>query len=233
MSVRALRRGSIAASRVQAAPGGGTLTHTPALASAMSSADVSSAETASFTPTAGSRVLLWCVSTHASPVPTVTATASNGMTITEVASSTRPSANDVYRITLLTAVGVAVAGTVTFTFPDTQTGTGYYIHEYMNLGTPTVRQSNINNGSSSGGSVTLGSAVGGTDDAYATVGGVMVNASASITPGTDFTELYEVAYATPTARLFVEHDLGPVDNVIDHTKSASVSWAAIGVELGP
>lgn len=230
MTVRGLRRGSIAASRVMS---GGPLTQT-FLTANMSGTDVSSQETGSFTPTAGSLILLWCVNTQI-PASTVTATASNGMTITPVATVTRASPNDTFRLTLFKAVGIAVAGTVTFTFTSgLQTGMGFYIHEYKNLGTPVLRQSRTDFASSgTTGTMTFSTPIGGTTTEYAVVSAGSVNSTNAFTPGTDFTELYDQAYLSPTTRLFVQHDIAPTDSTSDFTWANTSAHLHIAAEIGP
>ena len=133
------------------------------------------------------------------------------------------------RVSMWTCVPTAdVTATITISFTGTQTGCAWTLTALTNVDTTTnhgVVQSVVGTGSSTTPLATLA--------AFGSANNMTLGANANVadtttTPGTGFTELYDINYATPTNCLQVQW--GQNDTTSDGTIT-SAQWGAIAAEI--
>lgn len=229
MTVRALRRGSIAASQVSSAPF--SLNEpTLVIAASGSNADATGyTTTAGADPTANALVLIavgFSGGTNVGP----TSITGNGITYSLVAES----------FNAVSTVGVALwagsaaspsVGAVSINFGETKTSCAWVVHEYTGSVTPAIVQSKIAN-SGSGTPSSLSVTLDAVPDASSAAAGLFLHTNTGdFTAGTDFTIVGQNTRTAPNTVTMVEYDLVPVDAVVDCTFSSG-RWAGIAFEVG-
>ena len=225
MSVRSLRRGSIAASRVTSTPFSqieASLTDGESTTD-----DTTSYASASITPTANALVLVWVISSDAGTqqIPTLSG---NGITWSQVATQT---AGGTRRVTLFSGTSASPStGAVTANFgATTQTGCSITIHQFVGSVTPTVRQSKVGTATGTSASVTLDTPPVSTS---AVVGGLARSTVETTTAGSGFSVRIDDGYATPNVARFVEYDLTAVDGTAACSWTTASTYGMVVVEVG-
>lgn len=222
MTVRALRRGSIAASRVTAAAG----LSVALLEQNATTTGTDPVVSGSVSPTANALVVVWVAATNAGGVP-ATCTGC-GITFTREAQFY----DGINRTVAVFAGSSATptAGAITVDMFAAPTGHAYRIEEWTGPATPAVLQTKTGNGSgATSAALTLDSAPAA---GSATAGLFLVSAIEAITAGDGFTAGLHSSYDTPVARAFTEHTLAPADGVVDCSWVSSRTWSAVVAEIG-
>lgn len=226
MSVRALRRGAIAASRVTAAPF--TLNSVSLLTASSNTTALTTYTTASVTPTANRLVLVWAFGRGGEPAPD--SVTGNGITYSLVAAST--DATSVWSASLWAGSSpTPSAEAVSITFPAGRTGCLWRVEEWDGSSTPAVRQFKVgkDTGNSQAASITLDASP---QASSAVAAGFLKNVSGAFTAGSDFTAGANLSMSTPTSQALTEYDIGPVDAVADCSWATSGVWVGLAVEIG-
>lgn len=226
MTVKALRRGSIAASRVTAVPFTGLAV--AMLDQAATTTGTDPVVSASVSPTANALVVVWVGATGAGGAPV--GCSGCGITFTR-SGEFYDGAN---RAVALFAGSSAspTSGAISVDLAATPTGHAYRIEEWTASATPGVRQTKTGSSASSttGASITLDNAP---QASSATAGLILAGGSAIITAGSDFTAGLNASYSTPTARAFTEYDIVPVDGTVDCSwSSGGDAWSGTAAEIG-
>lgn len=230
MTVRALRRGAIAASRVTSVPFSG-LAITELVENSTTSG-LTTYTTGSITPTADALVAVWVMSTGGNTPFFPSSIVGNGITYSMVQSVRDSSTN--YDLSLWTGSAASPsAGTVAINYSGGgKTGCCWHIHQWTASVTPSVRQTKTNLNTSGTGqqsaSVTLDSA----PQASSAVVGGFFKLGSGMTQGTDFTGIFFGSYTSPTVAALVEYDIGPVDGTADCTWTGDAVWLALAAEIG-
>lgn len=200
--------------------------------SGTSTTDATSVATASVTLKArpGLMYALAVVNTHATTANTVTAQ-TTGAALSFTSRSTTQWSGSTGRTTIFTAVPTTdVTDTITITTTSAQTATGFAwsLVAFTNVDTATtdgIVQQQVGTGSSTTPLATL-SAFGSSNNAtFGAHGGAFTSAA----PGTNFIEVHDVTYATPTAGLQTEY-YSANDTTVDATITSAV-WGSCAVEV--
>lgn len=225
MTVRALRRGSIAASRVTSVPFGSLAV--AQLTQAFPTNSASSFATASIAPTANALVCVWVAGVSSSS--SATTVTGNGITYNLILVA-HPGA---FAFGLFAGSAASPsAGAVTINFDASQSGCVYRVEEWTATATPAVRQTKSGfdaSGTATSAAITLDAAPQATSATALLLG---KSNSATITPGTDFSETLELSRTSPTRMGFHEYDIVPVDAVCDCSWVTAGTWSGIAAEIG-
>ena len=226
MTVRALRRGSIAASRVTSVPF--TLNAPTLREELVSSSGGTSVTIGPITPAANALVLVWAAASGAAAAPS--SMTGWGITFTRVAFYF--DAGFAYGLALFAGSAASpTTGTGSFNLVGGSNGWGYRVEDWTGSSTPTVRQ--VKNSpapaSASTAAITLDTPP---QASSAAVGLFLKQGNTTLfTAGSDFTAGLNAGYTTPTTTIFTEYDIGPADGAVDCTFS-SAFWAGIAAEIG-
>lgn len=128
-------------------------------------------------------------------------------------------------------------GTGSIDLAAASTGCGFVLDEWtgIDLSDPVIDANIVeNNGTDAAPptpiSITLPSALAKSTNAIWGCVGANTN-SATITPGTDYSETFNSNHSTPNREIFTQYDIAPADLVFDCEDSGAVQWAAMAFEV--
>ena len=206
-----------------------TLNTPTLLTNGASTTSATSYNTASISPTANARILVWVVSTGAGAA---TFLSGNGITYNLVATSDNSTAG--YYLTLWSGTAASPsAGQITISHAGSRTGCAWIVQQWTADVTPTVRQFKVGEnevGGVTSASITLDTTPASTS---ATAGGFYKVPVESSVAGDGFTALGDTGYSAPTTWIFSEYDLPPsATNPAVSTWTTASIWGGIAIEVG-